>query len=154
MFAENVMSRDVLNIELDDSTTVQDVVDALNSSGLHDLPVVDGKGKPVGLISARSILHRALPGYASKDMLAVMQAGPDIESIYKNLKAILKLSIKDFIAYDFEVVKTNTPTSAVAAMIVNLAGDTKDILVVDAEGVLVGVISARDIVCRQQVQIK
>ena len=151
MFAENVMSPDGLSITLDDWGRVEYVIDIRDDSGLHDLPVVDSEGKPVGLVSARAILHRSLPGYASKDMLATMRAGPDIESLYKNMSCVLDQGIKDFIAYDFDVVKTETPTSAVAAMIVNLAGDTNNILVVDKQGVLAGVISARDIICRQHI---
>jgi len=47
-----------------------------------------------------------------------------------------------------DVVKSTVPTSAVAAMLVNLQGDTHNILVVDEAGKLIGIISARDIICR------
>jgi CBS domain-containing protein len=50
--------------------------------------------------------------------------------------------------YHIRPVHGDTPTSAVAAMLVNLHHDTFNILVVDDEGRLIGTISARDIVCR------
>jgi len=39
-------------------------------------------------------------------------------------------------------------TSAVAAMLANPKGDTHNVLVVDETGKLIGIISARDIICR------
>jgi len=146
MLAEHVMSSDIVSIQL--GATVRDAVALFQESTLHDFPVVDADGRPVGIVTARSILHFAVPAYASVDLLAIMKGGPDIGSVYKNLEAVLDHPIKKVIEEDFEVVKATMPTSAVAAMLINLKSDTSNILVVNDAGKLIGIISARDIICR------
>lgn len=146
MIAGNVMSTDLVRLNLD--ATVRDVIKLFQNSTLHDFPVINDEGKPVGIVTARSVLHHAVPAYASDSLLAVMKAGPDIESVYKNLEAELDRPIRDVIVQNFEMVKADMPTSAVAAMLTNLKGDTHNILVVDDAGKLIGIISARDIICR------
>lgn len=147
MIAANVMSTDLVSLSLDAS--VRDAIELFQGSSWHDFPVVDKDGRPVGVVTARSILHFAVPGYASNDLLAIMKAGPDIGSVYKALKMEMEHPISDVIDRDFDMVKGSTATSAVAAMLINLKGDTHNILVVDETGVLIGIISARDIICRQ-----
>ena len=146
MIASNVMSTNLVSLTLD--ATVRDAIALFRESALHDFPVVDDAGKPVGIVTTRSILHCAVPAYASDNLLALMKAGPDIESVYKNLEAELDLPIRDVIDQNYEVVTPGMPTSAVAAMLINLKGDTHNILVVDDAGILIGIISARDIICR------
>jgi len=148
MIAENVMSTDLVTLTIDAS--VREAIDLFQRSSLHDFPIIDGEGKPVGIVTARSILHFAVPNYASSDMLAVMKAGPDIGSVYKALEMESNHPVRDIIDRNFEVVKASMATSAVAAILINLQGDTHNILVVDDAGVLIGIISARDIICRNQ----
>jgi len=147
MIAANVMSTDLVSLTIDAS--VRDAIELFQNSSLHDFPVVNKNGKPIGIVTARSILHFAVPNYASSDLLAVMKAGPDIGSLYKTLKKEQERPISDVIDRDFDMVKGSIATSAVAAMLINLKGDTHNILVVDADGMLIGIISARDIICRQ-----
>jgi len=149
MFAENVMSSEVLVLKLDTDVRVKDAAVLLEESGLHELPVVDQNGKPVGLVSARSILHLALPKYATDNLLSLMKSGPDIASIYENLDEVFESSIHTVIDREVNVVNLNAPTIAVAAMLVNLKGDSRNILVVNDVGKLVGIITARDLICRQ-----
>ncbi|MFQ5518690.1 MAG: HPP family protein [Mariprofundus sp.] len=143
------MSTNLVSLDMDAS--VKDAVDLVQHSVLHDLPVIDHAGKPVGIVTSRSILHFAVPGYASSDLLAAMKAGPDIESVYKNLQAELKRPIMGVVDRNFASVKASTPTSAVAAMLINLKGDSQTVLVIDEAGKLIGIISARDIICRLSV---
>ena len=149
MFAKNVMSSHIVALKLGTDVFVRDAVVLLESSGLHELPVIDQEGKPIGLVSARSILHLALPGYAADSLLNLMKSGPDVESIYQRLKVILDSPIDCVVDANIDVVNAESPTSAIAAMLVNLKGDSRNILVVDRTGVLIGVITAKDLVCRQ-----
>jgi len=149
MFAKNVMSSQILALRMEAGATVKDAVLLLESSGLHELPVVDPEGKPVGLVSANSILHLALPGYATDDLLSLMKSGPDITSVYQNLDALLEQPLNNILDKKMDIVKLETPTSAIAAILVNQKGDSRNILVVNDSDELVGVITARDLICRR-----
>ena len=152
MLAEHIMSSDIVSIQL--GATVRDAVALFQESTLHDFPVIDAAGKPVGIVTARSILHFAVPAYASDDLPALMRSGPDIDSLYRNLAAELGRPVRDVLERSFDVVKATIPASAVAAMLTHLKGDTNNILVVDDAGKLIGIISARDIICRLPEQIQ
>lgn len=146
MIASKVMTTDL--ITLGDDATVKDAIILFQESALHDFPVVDGNGRPLGIVTTRSVLHHAVPEYATDDLLAVMRGGPDIGSVYEMLAASAGHRVVDVVDRQFPVVKQNMPTSAVAAMLINLKGDSHNVLVVDDDGKLVGIISARDIICR------
>lgn len=146
MIASNIMSAHPVSVRLE--ATVRDAVVLLARLGLHDLPVVDDKERPVGIITSRSILHYAVPAYASEDLLAIMRAGPDVNSVYKNLAEVADRPVAEVMDRNIQPVRHNMPTSAVAAMLINLKHDTHNVLVVDDEEKLVGIISARDIIRR------
>ena len=146
MIASNIMSANPVSIKLD--ATVRDAVVLLVRLGLHDLPVVDADDRPVGIVTSRSILHYAVPAYASDDLLAVMRAGPDVGSVYRRLAEVADKPIADVVDRQVQPVRHDMPTSAVAAMLINLKYDTRNVLVVDNEGKLIGIISARDIIRR------
>ena len=146
MIASSVMSSDLITLKADAS--VKDAIALFQEYALHDFPVSDLNGKPVGIVTSRSILHYAVPDYATDDLLAIMRGGPDIESVYVKLAAIADHPIIDVVDRKFPVVKHTMPTSAVAAMLINIKGDSHNVLVVDDDNKLVGIISARDIICR------
>jgi CBS-domain-containing membrane protein len=146
MLAKDVMSDEIISIR--GAASVKDAIALFQESALHEFPVVDQQGKPIGIVTARSILRHAVPRYASSELLAVMRGGPDIESLYKNLEADFDDPVNAVIDEDFQVVEGDTPASAVAAILTNLGGDTNNLLVVDHAGALIGIISARDIICR------
>lgn len=146
MIASNVMTRSPLTISED--AKVKDAVALFKSTQLHDLPVIDSERRPVGSISTRAILHAAVPAYADNKLLAAMKGGPDIASVYNNLESISEKPAAKIMDRHIHSIRGDTPTSAVAAMLINLHHDTFNILVVDDEDRLTGTISARDIVCR------
>jgi CBS domain-containing protein len=148
MIVSNVMTKDP--VALIESGKVKDAIKLFRSTKFHNFPVVDGQGKPVGSISALAVLHRAVPAYADDHLLATMEGGPDIESVYRNLERIADMPISQIMNRDIHPVAADTPTSAIAAMLVHANHDSSSILVIDGQGILIGTISARDIVCRAQ----
>jgi len=146
MIASNVMTRDPLTISED--AKVKDSIALFRSTQLHDLPVISSENRPIGSISTRAILHMAVPAYADSKLLSAMKGGPDIASVYNNLVTIAEQPVSEIMDRQVKSVHADTPTSAIAAMLINLHHDCFNILVVDDDGKLVGTISARDIVCR------
>jgi len=146
MIAANVMTRDPAVLRED--AVVEDAVKLFKSTPFHQFPVVDGSGRAVGSISTLAILHAAVPAYADKKLLATMAGGPDIGSVYKNLRQVFDKPVTEIMERPFDSVDEQTPTSAVAAKLVNIQHDSPNLLVTDHDGKLVGIISARDIVCR------
>jgi len=148
MIASNVMTKDPITML--ESGKVVDAIKLFRSTKFHTIPIVDKEYRPVGYISALGILHTAVPGYANASLLAAMESGPDIGSVYKNLEKIMDRSIADVMNRDIHPVDGNTPTSAVAAMLTNLHHATSTVFVVEDSGKLIGIISAMDIVSRSQ----
>jgi len=144
MIAANVMTTSLLSLQA--HALVRDAVAMFRQSPVHEFPVVDRDEKLLGEVSSRSILHRAVPAYASSELLSAMCAGPDIQSVYHNMQAMLDRPLDEFMTRDVHTVHADTPTSAVAAMLASIAGDSTHVYVVDGEQRLLGVISPRDII--------
>ncbi|HXH71864.1 MAG TPA: CBS domain-containing protein [Mariprofundaceae bacterium] len=146
MLAADVMTRELVTVE--PTTTVQKAMDLIHANRLHDIPVVDADGKPLGVITGRAILHAALPPYISENLIAAMRGLPDMPSIYEHLNEIADLPVGELMDKRIFSVRPDTPTSAIAAMLVHMKDDTHDILVTDNAGKLVGSISCIDLFFR------
>lgn len=129
---------------------VADAIALLHRHHLHDIPVIDDEGKPVGMLTARAVLHHALPSYASENLLAAMQASPDLPSVHDRLAAMAGLTVAEVMSPQVLSVREEAPTNAIAAMLVLLRNDSQNILVTDGHGRLVGTISALDILFRDK----
>jgi len=146
MIVSKAMVKDPLTIS--QHASVKDAIRLFRANPFHNLPVVDDEGRPVGCISARAILHAAVPAYASEKLLATMEGGPDIDSVYRNLENIVDRPIEEIMDRDIHPVHNDTPTSAVAAILIHLDREKSSVLVIDGDNKLIGTISAKDIVCR------
>lgn len=152
MIAANLMTTRLLSLHIE--ALVKDAVALFRDSMVHEFPVVDSTGRLVGEVSSRSILHRAVPAYASSELLAAMCAGPDIHSVYDNLEAMLDTPLSELMTHDVQTVRADTPSSAVAATLITMGGDSSHVYVVDDDDKLLGVISSRDIIRRFSEQMK
>jgi CBS-domain-containing membrane protein len=148
LIAAKLMTREVITTT--PGTKVSDAIALLHRHHLHDLPVIDDAGKPVGMLTARAILHHALPAYASEDLLAAMRASPDLPSVHDRLQAMAGMTVAQVMSPQVLSVREQAPTNAIAAMLVLLRNDSQDILVTDEGGRLVGTISALDILFRDR----
>ncbi len=146
MHASNIMTHKLITLTPD--ATVHEAAATLRKHKLHDLPVIDANGVPIGIITARAILHAALPDYVSEELLPPMRGGPDIPSVYKRLDGIAGHPVSEVMDLKFMMVRGDDPTSAIAAQLVFLQSDSHNVLVIDDEGRLIGTISALDIVGR------
>ena len=148
MIAAKLMTRNVVTTTPD--ALVKDAIGLLRRHHLHDIPVIDADGKPVGMLTARAILHHALPAYASEDLLAAMQASPDLPSVHERLHEMAERKVSEVMSPQVLSVKESASTNAIAAMLVLLRNDSRNILVTNEHGRLEGTISALDIIFRDR----
>ena len=146
MIAANVMTPNPITVR--QGSSVRETIATLKRHRLHDLPVVNDEGKPVGIVTARAILHAAVPAYATSNLINVMRGGPDLPSVYEHLRSIANKDVSEIMDDEPSLVSCHIATTAVAAILVNMATDSNNVLVVDEEERLVGIISAVDIVGR------
>ena len=144
MIAASVMTPNPITVR--QGSNVRETIATLRQHRLHDLPVVDDKGKPVGMVTARAILHAAVPAYVTSNLINVMRGGPDLPSVYEHLRRIADRDVSEIMDDEPSLVSCHTATTAVAAILVNKSTDSNNVLVVDEDGLLVGIISALDIV--------
>jgi len=145
MIAADVMTRQV--IATSPQASVHEAAAILRREHLHDLPVTDAEGRPVGILTARAIVHAAIPGYVDEYLINTMTGGPDIPSVYEHLRTVADELVESIMDRHFVVVKESTSASAVAGILGIYGREPHNIMVVDQAGRLSGVISALDIVC-------
>jgi acetoin utilization protein AcuB len=136
-------------LSLRDDATVEEAVRFLTDKGFSAAPVIDDTGRPVGVLSRADILvhdrekDRALspvPEYFAKSDLAINLGEPALAAMLPRRDRTLVRDIMTPVV--FSVGPTASPGRVVQDMV---AWKVHRLFVVDPEGVLVGVISALDV---------
>lgn len=127
MLVRRRMSQPAITVHPD--TSLQDALELMHAERVRRLPVVDRKGKLVGIVSERELL-KASPSIATT------------LSKYEIKDAIKELKIKEFMSTDVATVTENTPVEEAARIMVD--GQISGLPVVRGDEV-VGVITETDI---------
>lgn len=109
-------------------TSIVEVADILKENHIHRLPVLDKKGKLVGVITEKDILH-ATPSPVSS------------LSVYEMPYMLSKLKVHDLMTKDLRVVSPDTTVEEAAKIMVEY--DLSCLPVVEGED-LVGIVSKSD----------
>lgn len=128
MFVNDRMSSPVVTVAPD--TSFQDALQQMRDHGCRRLPVVDPKGKLVGIVSERDLLH-AEPSSATS------------LSIWEVHYLLWKIRIREIMTREVITTTPDTPIEDAASLMV-----TKKIgglPVVDGKGKVVGIITETDI---------
>jgi CBS-domain-containing membrane protein len=113
-------------VSLRDDATMSEALTLFADKGLTVAPVIDKAGKPIGVLSSSDILVHERERSAGK-----LAASPD------------PVRVRDLMTPAIFAVAPDTPAAEVVAGLLTLS--VHHLFVVDADGVLVGVISAADI---------
>jgi CBS domain-containing protein len=150
MFLDAAKARDLMwpnPVSIDESATIREGVAFLVDKGFSAAPVIDRAGRPVGVLSRADVLvhdreqvhHPASPEYYRGADLATekeLAEGFQVEEVDQT-------PIKEIMT---PVVYSVLPDAPVAEVISQMVGlKVHRLFVVDAEGVLVGVISTMDV---------
>ena len=123
-----IMSANVITVDRDQP--LSEVWDILSLNHIHHVPVVDG-AKPVGVISSTDILRLAYDFDGTHDRM---------------LRAMLdyQFSIEDAMSAELVTATVDATVHDAADLLAN--GDRHSVLVVDAIGDLVGIVTSTDLI--------
>jgi len=143
-------------VSIDATATVGEAVAMLVDRGFHAAPVIDEAGRPVGVLSAGDILRHdreynrhleRVPQFYSVSELR-LPTGERVPGSGFQVEAVDRTPVRDIMTPAvFSVPRTAAPDLVIREM-TNL--NVHRLFVVDPDGVLVGVITSRDILRRLQ----
>lgn len=136
MLARDVMVSPVITAGLD--ATVPDVARTLLDKRISAVPVVDGKGKVVGIVTEGDLMHRAEAGTERRYSwwLEAIRGEAALAADYVEAHAI---KIADIMTYDVVTATPETPLHEIAALLEK--HQIKRVPIVTAQGDLVGIVS-------------
>jgi CBS domain-containing protein len=146
--AADLMTPDPVSIRADAS--VQEAIAMLTKKGFSAAPVIDETGRPIGVLSRSDILvhdHekaaslRSAPEYYEPVDLVTPEEEPRASGF--RLERAGRVQVRDLMTPAVFAVRPETPTQEVIGQMLSLK--VHRLFVVDRDGVLVGVISALDV---------
>lgn len=146
MFACDIMTEKPVVIS--ESATIKEALSLLKTSALHDLPIINADGYVIGEVNPHAMILHAIPSYAHDHARSVIKSGPDIDSIRQSFNIIAQHSVTTVMNQNIYTIQALSPLRAVVAMLTHISGETEHLYVVDHDNALLGLISARDILCQ------
>ncbi|HET6572338.1 MAG TPA: CBS domain-containing protein [Fimbriiglobus sp.] len=137
-------------VPIDQNATVKEAVVFLTDRGISAAPVIDESGRPVGVVSLADIVihHRhkvefvpAVPAYSEKTDLATSSGEPRPGG--SQVGSTDQARVRDIMTPVVFSVSSEAPARRIVGDILGLK--VHRVFVVDAGGVLVGVVSAFDV---------
>jgi CBS domain-containing protein len=136
MLARDVMVSPVITVGI--NGTVRDVARTLLDKRISALPVVDGKGRMVGIVTESDLMHRAEAGTERRYSwwLEAFKNESELAADYIKSHAV---KVADIMTRHVETVTPETPLHEIAALLESR--QIKRVPVISAEGDLVGIVS-------------
>jgi len=132
------MTRDVHTIN--EKQTVGELIEMLEKESIHGAPVVDGKGKVLGVVSVTDLVHAEASDMRQPGFFCADAVCPMIESDFAEL---LYRRVSDLMSTGLIVNKADDSLETAAQTMVDYR--VHRVLVLDEEGKLEGILSALDI---------
>lgn len=139
--AEDVMLRDVTTVKPSD--TISSALDIFAKEKVDAIPVVDGKGDFVGVISPEMIIRKAVPDYIMMlDNLNFLSNFEPFEALLREEQSIL---VKEVMKQTRNTIHPNTP---LIQFTLRLLKEKENVLFVVHEGKLCGTVSSIELVSK------
>ena len=148
--AQDIMTRKVVTITKD--FTIRDLSKLLLSNKISGAPVVDEKGKLLGMVTDADIITEDISPIFSYHIVPLLMSYGIIENIeqyQKDIRLYLETTVEKIMTRKVKSVKMDTPVSEVAKIMVR--NNINRIPVVDNDNNLIGII-ARDNVIESMVK--
>jgi len=133
------MRKRVISVTRD--TCLKEAGRVIFGSRIGSLPVVDGKGKFVGLVVEKDILRELYP--SQKDLVEDYFREGSFEEMEKKVEETFRLKVEEVMTVNAEVIEEDVSVLKAASLM--LMKRINVLPVVDSEGVLVGVLSSKDV---------
>jgi CBS-domain-containing membrane protein len=137
--AAELMSDNPISIR--DDATIQEATELLTRRGFSAAPVIDLSGRPVGVVSRSDILVHDRERLSGPYLAPDDADGPEVEDVRRDPARVRDIMTPAV----FSVTPATTAASVVEQM---LDLNVHHLFVVDAHGVLIGVISTLDVLRR------
>jgi len=139
MNVSNVMQRKVITVR--PGTTLAEAGRLIFGNRIGSLPVVDDRGKLVGLVVEKDILEKLYPSH--KDLVNDFFSAGDFGRMEKEAGEILELPVSEVMTED--VLTTYGEVSLMRATSTMLLRRVSVLPVIDEKGILVGILSSNDV---------
>lgn len=140
MKIKEVMTKDVVSIKPDDNT--KEAIELLFKMRISGLPVIDEKGKLVGMFTEKDVLAHILPSYIEKVGRFIYEENP--KSTKKKFIELQNFKVSQLMRTDVVTVNEDTALCEVARIM--LLEKVRRIPVLDKEKKVVGIVAREDIV--------
>lgn len=142
MLAERIMNSKPVTAYIDE--LAGEVLARMRGADLHMLPAVDKAGVVLGVISTFSMMQHIMPDYITSGDLGHISYVPDMDILNRRYRANIDKKVSELMDDKPLLVKKGDSILSVAAAMISY-GKHELALVVDEQNMLVGVISAGDI---------
>ena len=143
--AEDLMSTNPISLER--NATVQEAIALLTDRNFDAAPVIDGKGRPIGVVTVTDILvHDREYARNLKNSDRTVRSDAQVHAKIPedmNIEIVDRTRVDEIMTPAVFTVRPETPTPEVVRKMLDLK--VHHLFVADRDGTLVGVISACDI---------
>lgn len=139
MKIKEVMTKDVRSISPD--ATAQEALGLLEKLQISGLPVIDEKGKLVGMFTEKGILSHILPSYIEKVGRFIYEENP--KATRKKFADLNRIKVSQLMRR--EVVTTNEDTTLCEVARIMLTRKARRLPVIDRSGKVVGIVARCDV---------
>lgn len=143
MLIKDIMTKDVITINHDDS--VKKCANLLMTHELSGLPVLDKKGKVIGMVTEGDLIRRAsrIQGPAALEILGGIFYLDSPKTLMEELKKSMGHLVENIMTKDVVTVGPDKDIESAATLLVQKR--IKRLPVIDKEENLIGIVSRKDI---------
>lgn len=139
MKVKEMMTKELVSIKPEDN--VKEALGLLFKMQISGLPVIDSKGKLVGMFTEKDVLKHILPSYLEKVGRFVYEENP--KSIRKKFQDLVKLTVAQLMRKDVITIDEDTTLCEVARLM--LTQKLRRAPVLNKEGVVVGIVARGEV---------
>ena len=139
MKVKEIMTKEIVSVKPEDNA--KEALGLLFKMQISGLPVIDSKGKLVGMFTEKDVLKHILPSYLEKVGRFVYEENP--KSIKKKFQDLVNLSVAQLMRREVVTIDENTTLCEAARLM--LTQKLRRAPVLNKEGKVVGIVARGDV---------